>query len=87
MNDCTWRGTYSDYSDGSWLCGFKDEEDMRIWFKGWIKKLNKAGYFVVKYKIPKKHVRFGSKQVIFVKENAQIVEKIPYCFPRKKCVV
>jgi len=56
-------------------CAFRIKGDYKRWFdKSERKTLHKAGFQLVKYKIPRKHVVIGSKQVVFKNSKGIRVE-------------
>lgn len=51
--------------DFKWLCGFLTLNSLREWFDGYIPALNRAGFQIKEYMVPKTKVYVGSKQVLF----------------------
>ncbi len=60
------------YSQG-WHCGFANLEQYKNWFKGFTRKLAKAGYSLVELEISEEKVLIGDFQVAFSREDATII--------------
>lgn len=64
------------YNNETYRHGFIDTKKLRAWFVGKERRaLKKAGYVCNVYRIPKKHVLEGKKQVVFPVKEAKFVKK------------
>lgn len=55
------------------FCGFTSKRALRQWFRrGALRLLCETGYYgLVAYEVPREHVRRGTRQVVFVMEQAR----------------
>ena len=54
-------------------CGFSSVDKLYDWFEGWLAQLDEAGYELRTYRVNRRHVRAGLKQVVFDITQAQHV--------------
>ena len=57
-----WRGSKL-YKDKPFKCGFSSTPQLKLWFKGWLKKLHNNG-FVIRVYEAEDYLK-GEKQVVF----------------------
>jgi hypothetical protein len=78
MNDgipCMFYGEiYSDCGTPKYYCsGFRTKKELKVWFDGWLEKLQNRGFSITKLKVPKKSVHLGKKQLTFLSSDAKSV--------------
>ena len=49
------------------MCGLASLPALRTWFADWGAALDRAGFRVVAYRVPKHRVRYGQVQLVFVR--------------------
>lgn len=62
------------------FCGFRTRRDLEEWFDGFMPRLYRAGFRMVRYDIPADRVRNGTRQVVFKRGRCrprQIIETLP----------
>lgn len=64
------------FKSGEMFCGCISIDSLRVWFDGFIDKLFIAGYHIACYDVPACDIYYGSNQVAFAWENAELVERI-----------
>lgn len=72
---------YDEYFDRDYIFGFKDIEQYKKWVfdPSWRKNLKKYNVVLSTYEVPKEFVKFGQKQLIFLKEKAKLIKQVsPY---------
>jgi len=58
------------------FCGFSSLDDLIQWFDSLIPQLEFYDYCVSIYKVKKRFVRFGKRQVVFQRAKALLVERL-----------
>lgn len=56
------------------VCGFSSMDQCYEWFKGYMALLDRTGFVIKQFSVPRKYTIKGSKQTTFMREHAKLVK-------------
>lgn len=62
----------------AYVCGIKDDMNLLLeWFEDSLKRLAEWEYYISEYEVPEDAVQVGRKQVMFFRQQAKLLNRIP----------
>lgn len=58
-------------------CGFGSLEDLKWWFRGYLRALSLMGFNIAVYKVPLDRIRYGNRQLVFERGDLLPFEHLP----------